>query len=135
MKFPGVAGTEKGVTGNVIEGNRFEINRDVPFQNLHAHEQLILLQIRDSGQGHVTNNFYFGNQIKLTHSQAVEFAVTPGCEPFRTGQTPHLRIPKYHALGRNHPVGARKQLRGRDQIIMNEWGPWDHEAQREKRND
>ena len=29
-------------------------------------------------------------------------------------------------LGTSHPVGARDQLRGRQNIIMTEWGPWDH---------
>ncbi len=127
MRFPGVAGTEKGVTGNVIAGNRFEINHDAPFKNLRAGAQLPLLQLRDSGQGHVVSNLYFGNQIKLNHPQAVEFAVKPGCEPLRAGKAPHVRMPKYKALGRSHPVGARQPWRGRDQIIMDEWGPRDHE--------
>jgi len=28
--------------------------------------------------------------------------------------------------GETRPTGARKQLKGRDQIIIDEWGPWDH---------
>ena len=128
LKFPGIAGTEKGVVGNVIVGNRFEINRDAPFKNLRADTKLVLLQLRDSGQGRVTSNYYFNNQVKLDHPQAVEFAVKPGSEPLRTGQAPHLRIPKYRAVGRTHPVGARNHLRGRDQIVMDAWGPWDHES-------
>lgn len=127
-KFPGVAGAERGVVGNVIAGNRFEINRDVPFKNLRADAKLILLQLRDSGQGRVTSNYFFNNQIKLEHPQAVEFAVKPGCEPLPTGQAPRVQIPKYRALGHTHPVGARNHLRGRDQIVMDEWGPWDHES-------
>ena len=39
-----------------------------------------------------------------------------------------INIPEYQVLGETHPVGARKQLRGRANIIMTEWGPWDHEA-------
>jgi parallel beta-helix repeat protein len=128
LKFPGVAGAEKGVVGNVIAGNRFEINRDVPFRSLRADTKLILLQLRDSGQGRVASNYFFNNQVKLDHPQAVEFAVKPGCEPLGAGQTPRLPISKYRALGRTHPVGARNHLRGRDQIVMDEWGPWDHES-------
>lgn len=128
MKYPGVLGAEKGVVGNIIAGNRFEINRDVPFKNLRGDAQLVLLQFRDSGQGRVSGNFYFGNDIKLTHPQAVEFAVKPGSEPLRVGEVPRVKVPGYRALGRTHPVGARKPLRGRDQIIMDEWGPWDHES-------
>jgi len=128
LKYPGVMGTEKGIVGNVIAGNRFEINADVPFKNLRGDAQLILLQLRDSGQGRVSSNFYFGNDVKLTHPQAVEFAVKAGSEPLAVGQTPLVTIPKYHVRGKSQPVGARKLLRGREQIIMDEWGPWDHES-------
>jgi parallel beta-helix repeat protein len=128
MKLPGVAGTERGIRGNVIAGNRFEINLEVPFENLRPDAQLIVLQLRDSDRGHVTNNFYFNNQVKLTHPKAVEFAVQPGSEPRSTGQMPAVQIPIYKPLGKKHPVGRRKDLRGRNQIIMDDWGPWDHES-------
>lgn len=36
--------------------------------------------------------------------------------------------PAYTAYGTSRPVGARRQLAGRQNIIMTEWGPWDHEA-------
>ena len=32
------------------------------------------------------------------------------------------------ALGDRRPVGARARLRGRRNIVMTEWGPWDHVA-------
>ena len=43
----------------------------------------------------------------------------------------HLMIsppapPGFAVLGKNHPVGARAKLQGRENIIMTEWGPWDH---------
>lgn len=36
--------------------------------------------------------------------------------------------PRYAAYGSTRPVGARPQLRGRQNIVMTEWGPWDHES-------
>ncbi|MCB9854529.1 MAG: right-handed parallel beta-helix repeat-containing protein [Phycisphaerales bacterium] len=36
--------------------------------------------------------------------------------------------PDYEVLGKTHPVGARKALYGRENIVMTEWGPWDHES-------
>jgi len=36
--------------------------------------------------------------------------------------------PRYVAYGSTRPVGARPQLRGRQNIVMTEWGPWDHES-------
>lgn len=128
LKYPGVVGTEKGIVGNVIAGNRFEINSDVPFKNLRGNAQLILLQLRDSAQGNVSSNFYFANDVKLTHPQAVEFDGKPEMAPLKSGEMPRVAIPKYRVLGKTRPVGARKSLRGREQIIMDEWGPWDHES-------
>ncbi len=127
-RYPGVMGTEKGVVGNVIAGNRFEIGRDVPFQKLRTNEQLIVLQLRDSGAGRVSSNAYFGNEVRLSHPQAVEFALKAGIEPLTNGRMPAVKVPSYAALGRTRPVGARKSLRGRDQIVMDEWGPWDHQS-------
>ncbi|HEX41534.1 MAG TPA: hypothetical protein ENN81_05680 [Phycisphaerales bacterium] len=39
-----------------------------------------------------------------------------------------IEQPRYGALGTTRPVGAREHLRGRHNIIMTEWGPWDHES-------
>lgn len=36
------------------------------------------------------------------------------------------RAPQYSVHGRKRPVGARPHLRGRENIVMTEWGPWDH---------
>ena len=35
-------------------------------------------------------------------------------------------VPAYPVFGKKHPVGGRPELRGRENIIMTEWGPWDH---------
>jgi parallel beta-helix repeat protein len=37
-------------------------------------------------------------------------------------------VPRYAEFGQIHPVGARRELRGRDRIIMTEWGPYDWQA-------
>lgn len=42
--------------------------------------------------------------------------------------TEAVEKPDYTAYGRTRPVGARKHLRGRQNIIMTEWGPWDHKS-------
>ena len=39
-----------------------------------------------------------------------------------------LKVPEYPVFGKKRPVGARPDLRGRQNIIMTEWGPWDHQA-------
>ena len=37
-----------------------------------------------------------------------------------------VQVPAHEVFGQKHPVGARPELRGRQNIIMTEWGPWDH---------
>lgn len=37
-------------------------------------------------------------------------------------------MPTYDVFGESRPVGARNHLRGRDKIIITEWGPYDWEA-------
>lgn len=39
-----------------------------------------------------------------------------------------IKSPEYPVFGDTHPVGARAKLAGRENIIMTEWGPWDHAA-------
>ncbi len=129
LKVPGVAGGEQRATGNVIAGNSFEINSETPFTRLGQNESLIVLQLRDSAKGqNVFSNAWLNNTVYLAHPRAVEFAIEEGCEPVKSGSTPAYTIPSYTDLGTKRPVGARAHLRGRDQIIMDEWGPWDHES-------
>lgn len=37
-------------------------------------------------------------------------------------------VPPHPVYGKKRPVGARAELRGRQNIIMTEWGPWDHSS-------
>lgn len=126
------------VTGNVIAGNTFEINASHPFHNLRSADKLIVLQIRDDGprdaQGNrtgppqVKDNLFTGNTVTIDPAVGVEFAVDKGREPATSGPVPGYTRPKYTAYGESKPVGARDDLRGRDKIIMTEWGPWDHKS-------
>jgi len=127
LKSPGVSGNDRGVTGNAIVDNRFEITWDHPFKDLRPNEKLIVLQLRDDGQGNVRSNVLSRRVGKLMASNAVEMELSPGCEAPLPGRAAPYRIPTFTALGNNEPHGARAHLRGRDKIVMDEWGPWDHE--------
>ena len=128
MKFPGVSGMERGVTGNIIVSNRFEITEAAPFARLGRDEKLVILQLRDQGRGHVVGNQFHDNTLRLTHAKAVEQLLDPGTEPALTGAVPHVTTRSPRILGTRHPVGARVAWRGRSQIVMDDWGPWDHES-------
>lgn len=53
-------------------------------------------------------------------------------ESSTTSQAPQdlvtWKIPKVEVHGENRPVGARSHLRGRDKIVLTEWGPYDGET-------
>ncbi len=126
-QYPGVLGMERGIVGNVITGNRFEIQAPLPFARLQASEKLPVLQLRDPSGTRVASNAYWGNVVQLDHPQAVEFALEKGCEIVPRGTPPAPSVPALRVLGKTRPIGARDALRGREQIVMDEWGPWDHE--------
>ncbi|MBS0196672.1 MAG: right-handed parallel beta-helix repeat-containing protein [Planctomycetes bacterium] len=129
LKLPGVAGMHRGVVGNIIAQNHFEINPNHPFTSpRERNSPLVVIRLRDTGDGHVKDNLYTVNALQLTDPRATEFDVKPGIEPTTTGKFDAVYQEENHAVGEKHPVGARPQLRGRDQIIMGPWGPWDHES-------
>ncbi len=56
-----------------------------------------------------------------------ELKVDPGVEVVRKPAYQAEPVtPLYKAYGEARPVGARPHLRGRENIVMTEWGPWDH---------
>lgn len=52
--------------------------------------------------------------------------VTEGSAPLEIGMQTSWDRPSYEAPGTSTPTGARASLRGRDQIIMGTYFPWDH---------
>ncbi len=127
-RFPGVAANDRGVRDNVIAGNRFEISANPALGSRTGRERWVVLQLRDDGSGQVRSNLYAANRVTLQHTNAVEFDLGPGCEVMTAPKPEAVRVPRVRALGSTRPVGARANLRGRDRIVMDEWGPWDHEA-------
>jgi parallel beta-helix repeat protein len=128
LRLPGVSGGSSDVSGNIIDRNLFILDSDHPFGPLQPSDRLPVLQLRDDGDGHVRDNLYLNNTVRLGIPNAVEFLVKPGTEPRIDGTAPPWRIPRYTLHGTSQPVGARKHLHGRHHILLDEWGPWDHEG-------
>ena len=129
FRLPGVAGNLRGVEGNVIADNTFRIEARPRSGTPASTDRWIVLQLRDDGTHQVRENWYLRNSVHLGSTNAVEFAVNGGTEPPRTsGSIPSWKLPRHEVLGSKRPVGARKHLCGRGQILLDEWGPWDHEG-------
>lgn len=118
----------KGVSANIIAGNRFRIDDAHPFKRLRPDDKLIVLQLRDDSPdtSKVRGTVFANNEVSIQSTRGVEIDAKPGIQVTREGATPKYTIPKYEVFGTSKPVGARAHLRGRDKIIMDEWGPWDH---------
>lgn len=93
---------------NLVAGNRFDKDR-------------IALKLRETAA-----TSYYGNTIS---EQTEELDAEPGAEVDLTDKGPvgDLRI-DLTPPGSKTPVGARSFLEGRQNIVMGEWGPWDHQS-------
>jgi nitrous oxidase accessory protein NosD len=111
LKLPGVKANHRGVTRNLIVANTFD-------------GDAIALQLRDaSGGKQVTDNVFANNTIGNVKE---ETRLDSGINLIRTGEAPSYSTITPELPGSRRPVAARVPLRGRDKIIMGEWGPWDH---------
>ncbi len=117
LKLPGVAANERGVTGNIIADNSFT-------------DDLVALQLRDDAKAanapHVRATIFRGNTFTGVKRER-DFG--EGISILDTGSAEAPKVPQIEVPGSSHPVGARAALAGRENILMTEWGPWDHERE------
>ncbi|MBE0537598.1 MAG: right-handed parallel beta-helix repeat-containing protein [Phycisphaerae bacterium] len=97
----GTASTDNLIARNRFEGDTLAFHLRGPSEATIADNHLIDVKRQMDKEDSVT----------VTHQSSAAGAIT---------------APKYPVYGRKRPVGARPHLRGRDKIIMTEWGPWDH---------
>ena len=96
-------------TGSVIAGNTFDGDS-------------LAFQFRGPGQVVLGRNELINVEKELMADPA--YQVTRDNQ--RVAEA--FEAPARQVLGKKSPVGARVELRGRQNIIMTEWGPWDHAA-------
>lgn len=95
--------------GNLVAGNRFIGDR-------------LALHLRGPSELILGRNSFEEVGERMTRDVEVVLHEDPN-----TGDTA-IEEPQYAAYGVTRPVGARRHLRGRHNIIMTEWGPWDHQS-------
>jgi hypothetical protein len=103
---PWVKANEKGSTDNVIAYNGFQTDK-------------LAIQLRQT-----TNTTLTGNATQEVGEFIDADAASTPKEVHGTGEI--WRLPKYPARGDTTPIDARRDLNGREQILMTEWGPCDH---------
>lgn len=126
----------RGVLNNVIADNTFTINDEPrPFYRLGQNEKRLAFHFRNDG-GPFKGTLITNNTFKIDESVGKKMETSGDVEILDNGPVPAVQVPSYTVLGESRPVevrngvpySTRSKLRGRDQIIMDEWGPWDHES-------
>lgn len=113
-----------GPTGSFAEKPWAKANGTESRENLVAGNRFIgdklAFHLRGPGELVLGENVF--EDVAQEMSREAEALVRKGTD----GEPPEK--PQYVAFGSTHPVGARPKLRGRQNIVMTEWGPWDHES-------
>jgi hypothetical protein len=109
MKKPWAIANQPASADNIIAGNTFDGDRTV-------------LQLRGKNE----NTVYAGNIVKNSGKELDLAKDSPILR--ESGDKSGWKRPQYPVYGETRPVGARKQLAGRQNIMMTEWGPYDFTA-------
>lgn len=128
LQKPGVKANYRKGEGNKIHTNTIVFDKKLPFKDMRADEKLIGLQVRDPLGGSTSEIGWSGNKCILNLPNAVESDLPAGVSLNPAGAVSKFRIPDSTAVGISRPVGRFRALRGRNTIVMTEWGPWDHES-------
>lgn len=128
LQKPGVKINYRKGEGNKISSNGILFDKRLPFKNLRPDEKLIGLQIRDPLGGSISELGWAKNPIAAKTENSVEMEIPNGLLLVERGALTGYSLPKAESIGDSRPLGKRKALRGRETIIMTEWGPWDHES-------
>lgn len=127
--LPGVKTPYKGVSDNVFAGNTVHADEKTMRETFaRPAEPPVGFELRDSS-GSQKSEFgdnYEGLNTFNFPSTGIRISAPEATRPKSIAELPTYLIPPVATLGTQSPVGARAALAGRANIIMDEWGPWDH---------
>jgi hypothetical protein len=131
--LPGTPSKEAKIADNGFYENRVFVTEDHPFtRDRHRTMKFRGLWYQDPTCTHFGENYIQEPIESIDVANWIGFDFEEGTEPTRYPRNSELsgwiRVPQHATLGTTRPVGARDHLRGRHNIIMGEWGPWDHES-------
>ncbi len=131
--LPGTPSTDDLIEKNQIIGNTIRVNEDHPFTSArHRGIRFRGYWFQDPTGAHFGENHVMHHKAEIDVERWTREEYETGTTPKVSERTPYagseiLRFPP-EPIGTTRPVGARDHLRGRHNIIMGEWGPWDHES-------
>jgi parallel beta-helix repeat protein len=110
---PGVVANGSDVVDNFIAENGFV-------------SDAIALHLRDTSKTgqHVRGTVFANNKVRI----GKDIETDEGIHVEAIGPQVAFDLPLFGAPGETRPHGNRPALAGRENIIITEWGPWDHES-------
>lgn len=131
LGLPGVRAGGADVADNLIMRNTIGFEDPAALGDPSARDRPYRgIWFRDAEPGgHFRGNTVLQNEWEPTPPGFIREEYTPGTEPVRKkwGINPPSR-PNFPNPGERVPVRARDHLAGRENIVLGEWGPWDHES-------
>lgn len=127
--LPGVKTPYKGVSGNVFAGNRVRADDRTMHETFaRPAEPPVGFELRDSSGGQTSK---FGDNYEGLNTydfpvSGIPISSPDAVRPKPIAELPVYQVPSVSVQGTRAPVGKRAHLAGRANIIMDEWGPWDH---------
>lgn len=128
LQKPGVKANYRKGEGNKIATNRIAFDSKMSFKNIRPDEKFIGLQVRDLIGGSISSLGWFQNEMAMRRANAIDREIPAGLVLDEHKVLTAYTVHKPNKMGLTRPIGRLKELRGRDSIIMTEWGPWDHES-------
>ena len=132
LDLPGVNAAYRGIAGNTITDNLIRVHtRFMPMFTGPRHEARVFKGIwfQDESGTRFGSNTVTDNRFNpIGRLKFAETDYEEGTEPDDRVRAPKPADPVLPDLpGDSEPVGARPEGRGRKNIVMDEWGPWDHQ--------
>lgn len=107
---PWAKANEKGSANNTISNNTFDGNK-------------IDIQLRKTANTIISENRK-SNDEKLIIDTDDDSNINENLPTIVNEESK----PEYPVYGKNKPIGARTDMKGRYKITLTEWGPWDHKS-------
>ena len=100
--------------------NKTDADRNVIYGNTFDGDE-VAIQLRDTSTTFIVANetANVGEELRADDKSQIGIKRELDMPPLRWSP------PEYEPPGETSPIGARDHLRGRDKIIMTEWGPYD----------
>ena len=132
--LPGTPSRDEPLKENAVLDNTVRVDESHPFtMDHHTETKFRYCWLQDPTGTRLEGTVIRPLRTEIATDRWIGHEFEPGTEPTLHDADVNMAINGMYAgrgeaTGTTRPVGARDHLRGRHNIIMGKWGPWDHES-------